>query len=363
MKVCPNCGKQNKETSKFCTGCGNSILEVEAVPGEPAPEREPAATSIYDTPAPAPVPAPAPAPAPVPVQPAAAYVARTPAQVRFKALAGSKLALMICIMFTIMLVFSVGTSLIIPSSLGTSSRDLLGVAMDAGMGDLLEDAFDIDASDIEDAIDEATDASSALSDTATRISSISANGLSLLFAVALWIIYGGAKKEDVVCCGNSGLWIIRVLRTIGLVVAIILAVVFAVGIAFALFMTIREGYEDATLALYILTGLTAVVYIFMFLFLGGCISTVKRYISVSQNRSGRSRISGFVGVLLFIGGILSALFVIVLVGAGIALASEYDSAMFIVVAAVMSVSSIVTAIYRFALSTFIFRSKKALKTV
>ena len=361
MKVCPTCGKQNRDTAKFCTGCGASILEVIAVPGEPAPEPAPAASSIYNAPAPAA--APAPAPAPAPARPAAPYVARTPAQERLKKLAGSKLALVICIAFTLMLVFSVGTRVIVPSALGASSSDFLDVVKDAGIGDLLEDAFNIDASDINDAIDEVTDAGSGLSDSVTRITSASTSGISLLFAVALWIIYGGAKKEGSVCCGNTGLWIIRVLKTIGLVVAIIFAVVIAVGIVLALFMTIREGYEDYTLLLYILAGFTALVYVIMFCFLGGCISTVKRYISVSQNRSGRSRISGFAALLLFIGGLFSALFVITTIGAGIALSSEYDSAAFIVIAVIMAVSSIVRAVYQFALSSFIFRSKKALKTV
>ncbi len=355
MKVCPTCGKQNKDTAKFCTGCGASILEVIAVPGEPAPEPAPAASSIYNAPAPAAAPAPAPAPA----RPAAPYVARTPAQERFKKLAGSKLAFVICIAFTLMLVFSIFNSAFFSDALTEVYMDSLDIAMDAGLGDRLKDAFDISSSDVYNAVQEAKNVleNSILNpaNAASRlIGAVSGNAIRILFAVALWIIYGVAKKEESVCCGTAGLKIIRVLRTIGLVLAIILAVVIAVGIVFALFMTIREGYEDASLVLYILIGLTALVYVFMFCFLGGCISTVKRYISVSRNSSGRSRISGFVALLLFIGGILSAFSAIAWVGMGIATAPQLIA---------YAVTYIFTAIYQIALSLFIFRSKKALKTV
>ena len=119
-------------------------------------------------------------------------------------------------------------------------------------------------------------------------------------------------------------------------------------------MCIREGYDDAVTGLYILAGVTAVVYLFVFLFLGGCVSTAKRYVSVSENRSGRSRISGFVRFILFVGGIFSV------IGTAGWIAMLFNTGADL---AVFAVSSAATAVYQFALSRFIGRSKKALKSV
>ena len=288
MKVCPSCGKENKDSAKFCTGCGKSIEEIVAVPGDPKPEPAPVAAPVY-----APAPAPAPAAAPVYAQPQVPVIARSPAQARFKELAGSKLALIICIAFTIVLLCSIFTSVAMPASMAKLYERGVEAIKDADLAGLLGDNFDISEADINDAIDQFTAAMNTTVGSAgnivTRIiSAISGNAVSVLFAISLWIIYGVARDPDSVCCGTTGIKIIRVLRTIGLICAVILAVLIALGLVFGIYMCIREGYDDATTALYILAGVTAVIYIFVFLFLGGCVSIAKRYISVSENRSGRS---------------------------------------------------------------------------
>ena len=103
-----------------------------------------------------------------------------------------------------------------------------------------------------------------------------------------------------------------------------------------------------------LAGCTAVVIILVLLFLGGCVSTAKRYISVSENIPGRSRISGYVGFILFIGAIFSVIgaigWIVMLFTTGIDLA-------------VYAVSAAGTAVYQFCLSRFIHRSRKALKGI
>ena len=278
---------------------------------------------------------------------------------RFKEIAGSKLALIICIAFTVVLLCSIFTSVAMPASVAKLYESGVEAIKNADLAGILGDNFDISEADINDALDEFT---AALDKTvgnpaniATRIiSAVSSNVIPILFAVSLWIIYGVARDPDSVCCGSTGLKIIRVLRTIGLVLAVILAVIIALGIAFGIFMCIREGYDEATTALYIIAGVTAVVYILVFSFLGGVISTLKRYISVSENRSGRSRISGFVRFILFVGGIFSVIgaigWIVMLFTTGADLA-------------VFAVSSAATAVYQFALSKFIGRSKKALRSV
>ena len=349
MKVCPSCGKENKDSAKFCTGCGKNLEDVVAVPGEPAPEPAPAA---------APAVAPAPA-APAYVQPQAPVIARSPAQVRFKQLAGSKLALIICIAFTLVVLCSIFTSVAIPASVVKLYENGVETIKNADIAGLLGDNFNVSEAEINDALDQIT---SAFETTAAKpaniagrlVSAISGNAVAILFAVSLWIIYGVARDPDSVCCGTTGIKIIRVLRTIGLVFAIILAVVIALAIVFGIFMCIREGYDDAVTGLYILAGVTAVVYLFVFLFLGGCVSTAKRYVSVSENRSGRSRISGFVRFILFVGGIFSV------IGTAGWIAMLFNTGADL---AVFAVSSAATAVYQFALSRFIGRSKKALKSV
>ncbi len=119
-------------------------------------------------------------------------------------------------------------------------------------------------------------------------------------------------------------------------------------------MSIREGYNEATTALYISVGFTALVYIILFSFLGGCIRILKRYISVSENTAGRSRISGFVRFILFVGGIFSA------IGAVGWIVATFNTGADLVI---FAISAAATAVYQFALSRFIGRSKKALRTV
>ena len=349
MKICPKCGKENKDNAKFCTGCGNSIENVIGVPGDPAPD-----------PAPAREPAVAPAPAPVAApRPQAPVIARSPAQARLKEIAGSKLALIVCIAFTVVLLCSIFTSVAMPASMAKLYERGVEAIKNADLAGLLGDNFDISEADINNALDEFTAALDTTvgnpANIAVRvISAVSSNAIPILFAVSLWIIYGVARDPDSVCCGTTGLKIIRVLRTIGLVFAVILAVLVALGLVFGIFMCIREGYDDATKALYIAAGALAVIYIFVFSFLGGVISTLKRYISVSENRSGRSRISGFVRFILFVGGIFSVIgaigWIVMLFTTGVDLV-------------VFAVSSAATAVYQFTLSKFIGRSKKALKSV
>lgn len=346
MKICPNCGKENKDQAKFCTGCGNSLENVASVPGEPAPE-------------PTPVRAPAAAPAQSSVQPQVPVIARSPAQTRFKELAGSKLALVICIAFTVVVLCSVLTSVFIPASVAKLYENSIETIKNADIADILGDNFDISEAELNDAIAQITAAvETAMTKPANiagrLISAISGNAVAVLFAVSLWIIYGVARDPDSVCCGTTGLKIIRVLRTIGLVLAIILAVIIALAIVFGLFMSIREGYDEATTALYVIAGMTAVIYLFVFLFLGGCVSIAKRYISVSENRSGRSRISGFVRFIIFVGGIFSVIGTAGWIGMIFSTGADL---------AVYAVSSAAGAVYQFALSRFIGRSKKMLKTV
>ena len=96
------------------------------------------------------------------------------------------------------------------------------------------------------------------------------------------------------------------------------------------------------------------VFLIVFCFLGGCVRTLKSYISVSENTPGKTRISGFVRFILFVGGIFSV------VGAlGWILAVFTTGADLVIYA----LSAAATAVYQFALSSFIGRSKKALKTV
>ena len=353
MKVCPICGKENKDTAKFCTGCGNSLAEVEIVPGEPAPEREPAAHSIYEAPEPAP------APVPVAVQPTVPAVSRTPAQAKFKELASSKLALVICIAFTLVVLFSMCTSVFVPTSLTNSILDGLENLKASDLNSLFGDSIDISQADLDEALEELNDAMELTVNRPGSVVSrffgaISGNAVEILIAVSFWIVFGVAKKEDSVCCGTTGLKIIRVLRVIGLVLAVILAVLFAFALAFGLFMSVREGYNEATTALYVGAGFTAVIFLIVFCFLGGCISTLKRYISVSENTPGKSRISGFVRFILFVGGIFSVIgalgwiFAVFTTGADLV---------------IFALSAAATAVFQFALSKFIGRSKKALKAV
>ena len=349
MKVCPYCGKENKDSAKFCTGCGKSIEEITAIPGEPAPEPVPAAAPIYK---------PAPAPAAPAAQPRTPVIARSPAQAKFKELAGSKLALILCIAFTVIVLCSIYTSVFVPASVNNYLKQGVAALKDADLAGYFGDNVDIDEKDIDDALDEFA---AALETTVVNpgnvvsriVSAVSGSAVSVLFAISLWIIFGVAKKEDSVCCGTTGLKIIRVLRTIGLILAILLAVVIALGIAFLIYLCLREGYAEADV-LYVLAGCTAVVIILVLFFLGGCVSTAKKYISVSENIPGRSRISGYVGFILFIGAIFSAIGAISWIVASIA-----GSADLIVYGA----SAAATAVYQFCLSRFIHRSRKALKGI
>lgn len=362
MKICPDCGKTNKDTAKFCTGCGNNIEEVSIIPGEPDPEPAPAPSPVF-----APEPDPAPAAAqPVAARPAVPAVARTPAQARLKEIASSKLALVVCIAFTLVVLCAMCTSVFLPKSLGNYAQELQGMLENLKASDLnslFGGNIDISQADLDEALDSFNDAFNGTVEFGVKHSgsvvgrffgAITSHAVEILFAVSLWIIYGVAKKEDSVCCGTTGLKIIRVLRTIGLVLAVILAVLFAVALAFALFMSVREGYNEATTALYVGLGFTAVVFLIVFCFLGGCVRTLKSYISVSENTPGKTRISGFVRFILFVGGIFSV------IGAlGWILAVFTTGADLVIFA----LSAAATAVYQFALSSFIGRSKKALKTV
>ena len=146
-----------------------------AVPGEPAPEPAPAA-------------APAVAPAPPSVPPQAPVIARSPAQVRFKQLAGSKLALIICIAFTLVVLCSIFTSVVLPASVVKLYENGVETIKNADIAGLLGDNFNVSEAEINDALDQIT---SAFETTEAKpaniagrlVSAISGNAVAILFAV------------------------------------------------------------------------------------------------------------------------------------------------------------------------------------
>ena len=354
MKKCPFCGKENKDAAKFCTGCGKT-LEDAVIEPDPPEWNEPA-----PAPAPAPSQTPAFAPAPAPAAPKAAQpagVRRTPAQAKLKELAGSKLALVICIAFTVMLLFSICTSAMLPAQMA----DEVGKAFDsldvADLEDLIEDAgLDIDVQEVYDAIRDFTEESlnRPVNMVRSLFSAASSNIVSILIAVALWIIYGVAKDENSVCCGTTGLKIIRVLRILGLILGIIVMVVALLALIFCIYMFAREGVEEGRVVMIVLTVIFAVIFLLILLFLCGVLSTLKKLISVSENSPARGKISGYVGFWLYVGGVFSAL------GALGSIALIFTAGPGAVPAVLSCVAS---AVFSFALGRFLFRSKKELKAL
>ena len=283
MKKCPFCGKENKDAAKFCTGCGKTLEDVVIEP-DPPEWNEPA-----PAPAPAPSQTPAFAPAPAPAAPKAAQpagVRRTPAQAKLKELAGSKLALVICIAFTVMLLFSICTSAMLPAQMA----DEVGKAFDsldvADLEDLIEDAgLDIDVQEVYDAIRDFTEESlnRPVNMVRSLFSAASSNIVSILIAVALWIVYGVAKDENSVCCGTTGLKIIRVLRILGLILGIIVMVVALLALIFCIYMFAREGVEEGRVVMIVLTVIFAVIFLLIFLMRYVQIALAAKYDAMRMN--------------------------------------------------------------------------------
>jgi hypothetical protein len=355
MKKCPFCGKENKDAAKFCTGCGKT-LEDAVIEPDPPEWSEPAPVPASD-----PVPAFAPDPAPAPAVPQPAGIRRTPAQGKLKELAGSKLALIICIAYTVMLLCSIWTSAIVPIQLAGEISDVLNQVDTGELEDALNDAlaeYDLDI-DVEEAFESVKDYAE---DQLNRplgmgrrlVSAAYSNVLSILFAVALWIIYGVAKDTNSVCCGTTGLKILRVLRTVGLVLGIILMVIALLGMIFGIYMFAREDMEEAKGAMIAITIVCAVVFLLVLLFLCGAVSTLKKLISVSENSGKRGRVSGYVGFWLYVGGVLAALGTLGTVAAVVALSPSTLPGF---------LSCAGSTVYSFALGRFIFRCRKELKTV
>ena len=356
MKKCTFCGKENKDSGKFCTGCGRS-LEDAVIEPDPVDWKDGAPAPAF-TPAPAPAPTPTPAPTPAPA-PKTAAVRRTPAQEKLKELASSPLALIICIAFTVMLLCSIYASAAMPVILANKAGGVLDKLDEetlANVEDFLNDNFDmnvdLDLDEILDAFDEVADSSymSPASFGTRMISSVSGNALSILFAVALWIVYGVAKQEDSVCCGTTGLKIMRVLRTLGLILGIILMVLIALAMAFGLYMFAREGYNGSEILLAIDIVL-AVIFILVLLFLIGIVRTLKKLISVSENSESRGRISGYAAFWLYVGGVCAGLGALGAIGSMFSLGVESGA---------WALSNAAEAVYCFALGRFFSRSRKAL---
>lgn len=355
MKKCRYCGKENKDTGRFCTGCGKSLEDAELLP-DPAEWRETGPLPVS-----APVPSPAAAQVPAPVRQAAA-VQRTPAQEKLKKLAASPLALLICIAFTLMLLCSIYSAAALPALMVNQAGELMENLDEQTLTDLedfLRDNFDVDVdvdlNDVTEAYREAISMaplSGAMSMGTRLMSAVSSHALSILFAVALWIVFGVARQEESPCCGTSGLKILRVLRIIGMVAAAVLMAIVAIGVAFVIVLCVREGYDQYISAAIAAAVVLGIVFLLSLLFMGGVISTLKKLIGISENSGLKGSISGYAGFWLCVGGILSGLGSLGSIAAIFSMGPESGA---------MVLSGAARAVFCFAMGLFFFRSRKELR--
>jgi hypothetical protein len=254
-----------------------------------------------------------------------------------------------------MLLCSICTSALMPAKIAGTVADAFDQVDVTDLEEALEDAgLDIDVQEAFDAIRDYTETelSKPVSTMKRLISATYSNALSILFTVALWIVYGVAKDTKSVCCGTAGLKILRVLRTIGLVLGIILMVLALLGMLFGIFMFAREEMEELKVVMIVMTAVCAVIFVLVLLFLCGVVSTLKKLISVSENSVSRGKVSGYVGFWLYVGGVFAALGALGMIAAVFAFGAESLTAF---------CSCGASAVFSFALARFLFRCKKELK--
>ena len=315
MKICPSCGAECKDTDKFCENCGAPF------DAEPAVPETPAKTS-----------------AAVP----------SGKQAKLKSVLSSKLALVIVIAFTIAAICASVSISMIPSAIIDNYDELIDTIIDADLDEYLGEGSDIY---VEEAGEQIRQFLNENKDT-TKVT-VSLNFGAVLLAVCLWITYATAKSDKSPCCSDSGVEILKVLKIIGVVCAIILSAVLVVGcLVLAGYLANGEYAEFASIA-YAVAGVIGGICLFDILYRFGIIATLKRLSADSRDAQVKGRYSIYAGIILFIKGILG--FVLALAAA--ALIALFGSA-----GVLGFVSVLATALARFDTGLIIFRCRREMKT-
>lgn len=403
MKLCPNCGFENKDSGKFCIHCGTPLAAVEvtavntdpldtdfirpAAPEEPVPET-PAGFEfvLSDYPEAEPetpneevfnrdVPA-------APVVDVPAYDEPTPAaparnavpgydrrQIRLKDVLRSGKARTIAVCLTVLLVLSIALSIVpafLTSFIGNGAEDLIDIIPVEELGDMIAEAIEgltggeytfvmPDADDIADGIATAT----GVSVISTVFSAIMSNLIPLLTVISMWMIYGTASKNNIPCCGTSGLTILKVIEILRLIGVCLVIAITATGLGVAAYLmsTYNEGVNSA---FWVICGVVALAYLLVILFYAGTIRTLSIFTAVAEGRPYKGKVSLYASVIFTLKGIFGILGVI-----GCALFTIVplfmDDVRFLSLAGLAALlPSLVSVIWYFDMGSILRQARKAL---
>lgn len=410
MKACPNCGAECADAAMFCTECGARLPEIDTgipEPEAPVPETaeetaEPVAETSVNEEAPAEEEAPVFVAAPSDEEPvfeepvyeeapaAPVYTARPVYEERpvvrsyglkakLKKIASSKLALVVAICFTALLALSMLSSAVIPTLVqngfkgGIDTLSEYSEEFEAELDEIIEEYADdeevknalsgIDISEIIDGMKDAAEeygVGSVGNAVSNAITAVTSNMWKILIAVAMWIIYGSAKKKDNECCNAGGITILKVLSVIKLVLVSLVAAIFVIIIIALLISTSGDG-STGSAAVYIIAGLFLLNVGLTIWFHAGKVSTLSRLKGIVNDLPEEGKISGFTGLVLRVGGIWKAIKAVAILVLVAVLGSEFLSAAVVIpVAAIIFVLKIADSIVTFGEGKFIKNCRKEL---
>lgn len=348
MKLCPDCGFENKDSCKFCIHCGAPLAAVE-IPAvntdpldtdliRPAEQEEPVveapvsdfpgfneaapeapAEEFFDTAAPAAPEAPVYS-EPAPAAPAKSYVpGYDRRQLRLKDVLRSGKARTIAICFTLLLVISIAIS-VAPAFLTSYIGKVADTAIDAipmdELGDFIAETIE-DVTDGEytfvmpnmDDINKAVSTATGVSIASTIISTITGNIVPLLVMLSMWLIYGSASKNSVPCCGTTGLTILKVFEILRLIFVCLLVAITAtvLGVYSYLMSSSESGIGTG---FWITCGVIAFIYLLIILYYAGTIRSLSIFTAVAEGRAYKGKVSLYASIIYTLRGIFGILGVI-----------------------------------------------------
>ncbi len=276
---CPNCGAQNENEATFCKNCGAKLA---ASQGEPQAQPAEAFTPNAAQPQPAnSYTNYAPYQAPVPENPVIGTVKRV---------AASPVFLTAVILFTVSLVMEIISSFAPSNALVSFLYDF---ARENGFGYEMRQFLN----EYDFLLEQ--DVAGILFSSAPTI----------VMAVGLWLIYAAAKKPNASGMSSAGLTVAKVMTIISLVLISIVTALFAIAfLGVSVGLNYADGIPDFAFGIvYGIMFVVAVAFVLYIVYLAKIIQSLNTVKNTVNSGIASDKVSGFVGVMCYIVGVITAL--------------------------------------------------------
>ncbi len=296
MKYCPNCGQEIDENEKFCHSCGAKIADETAVGPERPITSQPESPQAAQSPPVTHEAIPADQMPPYHVKEGSFSAGQNPAISAYKKAARSPLFLIAVLLLALSIVFSIVNSF--SSDIPDYVSDSVSNALEEFGDDLKFDKSDM--TEINDFIDNAGNY--------FLPSAISTNIPSIIVLIALGLIVASAMSKNEGKTSTAGLTIIKVMSIIELVFAIIISVALTAVLAVSSVMMLKEkgDVKSVGIAFTVITIIVFIISIFCIIFFAKKLKTINTAKKTVVTGIPSDKVSGFVGVIIFIIGALSA---------------------------------------------------------